>query len=225
MKKDKSLIILGDSAFAEVAYQYFQFDSSYQVIAFAVEKTHLTKESMFGLPVVAFEDLEKYFAPENTFFFAALVYSQLNRLRTRLFLSAKNRGYLPASYISSKAFIWQGVEIGEHAFIFEDNTIQPFVKIGSNCILWSGNHIGHHSVINDNCFVASHAVISGFCTIGTNSFIGVNATISNDVKIGTDNWIGLGVTIAKDTLDGQLFKGPRSEVSKISALDFFRISE
>lgn len=225
MDKNRRLVILGDSAFAEVAYQYFQFDSEYDVVAFAVESQYLSKKKLFDLPVLPLEDLENYYTPVETYFFAALVYTNLNRLRTRLYLNAVGRGYLPASYISSKASIWPGVEIGNHAFIFEDNTIQPFVKIGSNCILWSGNHIGHHSKIEDNCFVASHAVISGFCTIGTNSFIGVNSTISNNVNIGPDNWIGIGATIVKDTVAGQLFKGPRSEPSNLSSLDFFRIKE
>ena len=90
-------------------------------------------------------------------------------------------------------------------------------------MLWSGNHIGHHSTIGENCFIASHAVISGFCHIGRNSFIGVNATIANNVDIGEDNWIGLGVTIAKSTGSNLLFKGSRSEVADISALDFFKV--
>ncbi len=32
----KNLVIVGDSAFAEVAYEYFTHDSPYTVVAFAV---------------------------------------------------------------------------------------------------------------------------------------------------------------------------------------------
>ena len=110
--------------------------------------------------------------------------------------------------------------MGEHCFIFENNTVQPFVKIEGNVVLWSGNHIGHHSVIRENCFVASHAVISGFCDIGRNSFVGVNATLSNNVVIGEDNWIGIGVTIVKNTEVNQLFKGEQSGPAAISAKRF-----
>ena len=225
MLKTKKIVLIGDSAFAEVAYQYFHFDSDFEVIAFSVEREFINRATLFGLPVVPFEDLEQHYDPAETFFYAALVYSSLNRLRTRLYHEAKNKGYTPASYISSRAFIWPNVVIGEHVFIFEDNTVQPFVTIESNCVLWSGNHIGHHSTIGENCFIASHAVISGFCNIGKNTFIGVNATIGNNVSIGADNWIGLGVTIAKSTSDNLLYKGSRSEIANISALDFFRVSE
>lgn len=86
----------------------------------------------------------------------------MNRVRTRLYREAKAKEFSIASYVSSKAFVWRNVEIGENCCIFEDNVIQPFVNIGNNVIIWSGNHVGHHSVIKDRCFIASYVVISGF---------------------------------------------------------------
>lgn len=225
MAKTKKLLIIGDSAFAEVAYECFTHDSDYEVVGFSVESAYLKKQALFGLPVVPFERIEEYFDPQQVSFFSALVYTQLNRLRTRLYASAKAKGYRPVSYISSRAFVWHNVVVGEHCFIFEDNTIQPFVKIGNNVVLWSGNHIGHHSIIRDNCFIASHAVISGFCDIGQNTFIGVNATLANNVTIGDDNWIGIGVTIVHDTAVNSLFKGVQPEPAKISTLRFFKVQE
>ena len=225
MPKSKKIVIVGDSAFAEVAYECFTHDSEYEVVGFSVEAAYLRKTELFGLPVVPFEQIEKYFAPVEVDFYAALVYSQLNRLRTRLYLAAKSKGYKPASYISSHAFIWHNTTMGEHCFVLEDNTVQPFVKIGNNVVLWSGNHIGHHSVVQDNSFIASHVVISGFCSIGRNSFIGVNATLANNVSIGEDNWVGINVSIARNTGDNQLFKGEQPEPSRISSTRFFKVKE
>lgn len=221
--KTKKIVILGDSAFAEVAYECFTHDSEYEVVGFSVETAYLTKSELFGLPIVPFEQIEEHFAPGEVYFYAALVYSQLNRLRTRLYQAAKAKGYKPASYISSRAFVWHNVVFGEHCFVFEDNTLQPFVKIGNNVVLWSGNHIGHHSVVQENCFISSHVVISGFCNIGRNAFIGVNATLANNVTIGEDNWIGIGVTMVKDTEANQLFKGEQPEPAKISSTRFFKV--
>ncbi len=203
----KNLVIVGDSAFAEVAYEYFTHDSPYTVVAFAVEREFLTKESLFGLPVVALDELTEQFPAATHDFYAALVYTQMNRLRTRLYLKLKDMGYVPASYISSRAFVWPNAELGEHCFIFEDNTVQPFVHIGDNVVLWSGNHIGHHSVIKDNCFVSSHVVVSGFCTVGANCFIGVNATFGNNLEVGDDCLIGAGALIARDVPEDSLVKG------------------
>ncbi len=223
--KTKKVVIIGDSAFAEVAFECFTHDSDYEVVGFAVETAYLTKKELFGLPIIPFDQIEEYFDPKNIHFYAAIVYSQLNRLRTRLYCAAKTKGYQAASYISSRAFVWHNVELGEHCFIFEGNTLQPFVKIGNNVVLWSGNHIGHHSIIQDNCFIASHVVISGFCNIGCNTFLGVNANCANNVVIGKDNWIGQGVTIAKNTEADQLFRGEQSDVAKVSATRFFKVKE
>lgn len=221
--KNKKLVLIGDSAFAEIAYEYFSKDSDYEVVGFTVEGNYLKKERLFGLPVVPFERVESYFSPNEHDVFAALVYTNLNRLRTRLASLAKAKGYRLASFVSPKAFLWPNVVIGEHCFIFEDNTVQPFVRVGNNVVLWSGNHIGHHSEIKDNCFIASHAVISGFCEIGENSFIGVNATFANNLKIGKDNWIGPGFAIMKDTPDGAFFKAKQPLAAEISSLDFFKV--
>jgi sugar O-acyltransferase (sialic acid O-acetyltransferase NeuD family) len=211
VKKDHPLIVVGDSAFAEIAYEYFTHESPYEVVAFAVESAFLKRTELFGRPIVAFEEIEQRFAPPEHFFFAANVYTQLNRLRTRLYQAAKHKGFRPASFISPHAFVWKNVELGEHCFIFENNVVQPFVKMGSNVVLWSGNHIGHHSVIQDNVFVASHAVISGYCDIGKNCFVGVNATIANNIRVGADCVIGAGALVARHVEEDRVVKGAPGE--------------
>jgi sugar O-acyltransferase (sialic acid O-acetyltransferase NeuD family) len=223
--KSQRIVILGDSAFAEVAYECFTHDSPYEVVAFAVESAFLKKTSLFGLPVLPLETLEEHFAPAETHFYAAVVYTQLNRLRARLYAAAKSRGFKPASYVSSRAFVWRNVKLGEHCFIFEDNTVQPFAALGDDVVLWSGNHIGHHSSIGDHCFVSSHVVVSGFCQVGAHSFLGVNSAIANNVTIAPDNWIGPGLVISRDTPPNVIFKGVDPEPAKVSATRFFKVRD
>ena len=223
MEKTRKLVIVGDTAFAEIAYEYFTHDSDYEVVAFSVERDYLKRKELFGLPVVPFETLEEAYSPADHSVYCANVYTQLNRLRTRLAAEAKQKGYQLASYISSAAFVWPNVKMGEHCFIFEDNTVQPFVSVGANVVMWSGNHIGHHSTIGDNCFISSHVVISGFVEVAENCFLGVNSTIVNNVKIGRDCWLGPGVTILRDTPDAVFFKPGKSEISSVSTLDRFKI--
>lgn len=225
IEKKKRLLIIGDSAFAEVAYECFTYDSEYEVVGFAVETAYRKKDILFGLPVIDLENANKFYKPSEVEFYAALVYTNLNRLRTRLYKLAKSMGYRPASYISSSAFIWRNVEIGEHCFIFENNTLQPFVNISDNVVLWSGNHIGHHSHIYDNCFLSSHVVVSGFCSIGTNTFLGVNASIGNNVKIAEDNWIGPGVVLTANTEANQLFSFEKTIPARVPATRFFKVTE
>jgi len=207
MEKTRKLVIIGDSAFAEIAYEYFTHDSEYEVVAFSVEREFQKRTELFGLPVVAFETLQESYAPATHHFFAANVYTQLNALRTRLYLEAKKKGYAPASYISPHAFVWRNCEIGEHCFIFENNVVQPFARIGDNVILWSGNHIGHHSVVKSNCFISSHVVVSGFVEIGESCFVGVNTTMANNINIGKNCLIGAAALVLADVPDDQTVVG------------------
>jgi sugar O-acyltransferase (sialic acid O-acetyltransferase NeuD family) len=203
----RDLLILGDSAFAEIAYEYFTHDSDYRVVGFAVEREYLRRESLFDLPVIALDEAPRRFPAASHSFYAALVYTQGNRLRARLYREAKALGYAPASYVSSRAFVWRNVILGEHSFVFESNVVQPFVTIGDNCVLWSGNHIGHHSRIGDDCFVSSHVVVSGFCAIGNRCFMGVNSTVANNISIGSDCVVGAAATIVRDVPDGRTVVG------------------
>jgi sugar O-acyltransferase (sialic acid O-acetyltransferase NeuD family) len=222
---ERKLIVVGNTAFAEIAAEYFDVDSDYDVVGFSVEREYLTQSTFAGHPVVPFEELEESFAPDEHDVYVAATYTQLNRLRTRLADAAKERGYGLASYISSRAFLWRNVELEEHCFIFEDNTVQPFVRLGRNVVLWSGNHIGHHSTIGDNTFVSSHVVISGFCTIGENCFLGVNATIANNISLGRDVWLGPSTNVVKDVPDGTFVKPTASEYGSRSTLEFFGVTD
>jgi sugar O-acyltransferase (sialic acid O-acetyltransferase NeuD family) len=208
----KKLVIFGLGHFADIAFEYFSIDSDYQVVAFTVHREFIVQDKHLGLPVIPFEEVSDYYDPSLHAFFAAVLYLRMNDFRLQIALEAKNMGYQLASYISSHAFIWRNVQLGEHCFIFEDNTIQPYVSIGFNNILWSGNHIGHHSRIGDNCFISSHVVISGSCEIRGSSFIGVNSTLSNNVSLGLRTWVGPGVLITKDVPEGSLVLGSSSKV-------------
>lgn len=219
------LIIIGDGEFAEIAYEYFTHDSDYEVEAFTVEKEYLKKDYLFGLPVVPFEDLESIYNPENFDAFVAVTYTQLNRVRTRLYNEAKKKGYKLASYVSSCAFVWHDVKIGENCFIFENNVLQYHVELGNNIVLWSGNHVGHRAKIGDNCFVTSHVVISGYCEIGENSFLGVNSTLADFLKIGKDCIIGAGSNIVRNTEDAKVYVGNPGKPMKKSSYEAFDVKE
>ena len=225
MKKSKDLIIIGAGETAILAYEYFTHDSDYDVIAFAVESAFVQEETLYELPVITVEDLQEKYPARSCELFVAISSGKLNRNRAKIYFNLKALGYEFASYISSKAFVWHNVEIGENCFILEDNTIQPFVKIGNDVVLWSGNHLGHRTVVGDHCFVSSHCVISGFCEIGRYSFLGVNCTLEDHVRIAEDNFIGAGALIQKETEPKCLHQEKQTVLSKINTHRLFRIKE
>jgi sugar O-acyltransferase (sialic acid O-acetyltransferase NeuD family) len=209
------LVIFGTGDIAQLAHFYFSSDSEYKVVAFTVDAEYLTDTTLCGLPVIAFEEVTTHFAPEQCKIFVALSYSKLNAVRKEKYLAAKALGYRLASFISSHATVLNEGHIGDNCFIFEDNTIQPFVTIGNNVTLWSGNHIGHHSIIKDHCFIASHVVVSGGVEIGEQCFIGVNATLRDHIKIGGKCVIGAGALLLADAAPEGVYIGAATERSKV----------
>jgi len=221
MKKKGKIVIIGAGEFAQIAYEYFTHDSPYEVVAFSAEKKFIDKNELLGLPVVSFEELERSYSPKDYGVYVAVTYTQLNRVRTRLYKAAKAKGYLPVSYVSSKAFVWHNVDIGENSFVFENNVLQHMVKIGNNVVLWSGNHVGHRTVIRDNVYVSSHCVISGYCDIGESCFLGVNSTYNDRVKVAKDCIIGSGALVIRDTEPGKVYVGsPAKALDKSSYQSF-----
>jgi len=211
----KSLVIFGMGDLAQLAHYYFDADSEYETVAFTADSDYIKDPLFCGLPVVAFEDIFDKYPPNAHTLFIALGYSKLNSIRKEKFCAAQHLGYNLATYISPRATILNGGNIGQNCFILEDNTIQPFVSIGNNVTLWSGNHIGHHSVICDHTFVASHVVVSGGCEIGEQCFIGVNATLRNHIKVGDRCVLGAGALLLRDAEPDGVYIGQATERSTV----------
>ena len=214
MEKIK-VIIFGIGEISQIAHHYLQEDERYEVCGFTMDNEFIEEKKFKNLSIIPYHLIEQKFPADKFKLFIPLGYAQVNKLREKKFIEARNKGYDFISYIHPKANISSNANIGKNCFIFEDNTIQPYVTIEDNCILWSGNHIGHHSTIKANCFITSHVVISGGCEIGENTFIGVNATLRNHIKVGKSNVIGASALILNNTEDNKVFMEKGTEASKV----------
>lgn len=210
--EEEKLVIFGTGGFAQVACFYLTKDSPYKVVAFTADRDHIQKKELLGLPIIPFEEIEKSYPPDEFKMFVAIAYKNVNKLRAEKYNEAKSKGYELITYVNSKAVHWGDTEIGDNCFIFENQTIQPFVKIGNDVIIWSGNHIGHHSVIGDHCFISSHVVISGYVKIEPYCFLGVNATIRDAITIARECVIGMGAVIVKNTIEKGVYIGKAAEL-------------
>lgn len=204
-------VIFGTGDIAQIAAYYFERDDIAQVVAFTVDSAYMPDTPEFeGRPMVPFEDLDAVYPPAEYELFIALSYAQMNRLREQKYLDAIARGYRLLSYVSPQCTYRSQFPPGRNCFIFEDNTIQPFVRIGDNVTLWSGNHIGHHSLIADHVFVSSHVVISGHCSVGSHSFLGVNSTVAHGVQVAEGTLLGAGAVLTKDSEPNGVYVPPRT---------------
>lgn len=206
----RKLVIFGTGDIAQIAQDYFEKDTEYNVAAFCLDSAYREEDTYLEKPLVDFESLEANYPPAEYDLFIALSYTEMNRLRHRKFDEAIKKGYDLPSYISPNCTYLSKYDCGKNCFIFEDNTIQPYVKIGNNVTIWSGNHIGHHSEIKDHNFISSHVVISGHCEIESYCFLGVNSTIGHQVKIAEGCLIGAGAIITKSTDEEGVYVAPRT---------------
>jgi len=197
-------VIFGTGDMARIVHYLFSTDSDYEVVASCVSRQYLEGDRYLNTPLVAFEEVQQHYPPEQYHMFVAIGYRNVNTLRRDIYLQAKAKGYQLATYKSSRATILSD-DIGENTLISEDNTIHPFVHIGDNVVVWSGNHIGHDATIGDHCFITLHAVISSRVHMGERSFVGVNATIRNKINIGIQTVVGAGAWISRDTPDFSVY--------------------
>lgn len=206
----EKIIIVGNSANSRLARFYFDRDTNYTVVGYALNKDYITTDTFDGMPVYAIEDLEQHFPPSECDAFVAVGYNKMNKVREKLYNEMKAKGYKLPNYISPRCSFLTNEPIGDNNFILEDNTIQPFVKIGSNNVLWSGNHIGHDGTIGDHNFITSHVVVSGFVEIKSHCFLGVNATIRDAITIESETLIAAGAIIMKSTVPQGVYLPARS---------------
>ena len=207
------VVIFGNSHWASLAAFFLMYDSPHEVAAFTVDRKYLRGGTFENRPLVAFDDVQNQYPPDDYAMFVPVSFKQMNHLRAGKYAEAKAKGYDLISYVSSKATVWPGFTCGDNCFILEGNNIQPFVQVGSDVVMWSGNHIGHHSVIKDHVMITSHVVISGSCTIEPYSFLGVNATIRDETIIARETLVGAGATILKDTAEFTVHKSKSTEAA------------
>lgn len=209
------LVIFGNSTIAELAHYYFTEESEYEIVGFTADRDFVTEPTLFGLPVVPFDEVTQKWDPKTHKMFVALSYAKLNRLREEKFKAAQNLGYDLVSFVSKDASCAKNAKIGKNCFILENVVVQPFVEIGDNVTIWSGTHVGHHVKVQDHCFITSQVVISGGVNVGKNSFLGVNATIRDHIDIADFSLIGAGTLILQTTEPESLYIGTASTPSRV----------
>ncbi len=211
------VIVFGTRELSLMNYFYLTHDSPLEVVAFTTDGAYIEEDTVCGLPVVPFEQVETIYPPTEHQMSILLGYRDVNRLRAQKYSQAKAKGYQLVSYISSKAIVWPGVEIGDNCYIYENAIVQPFVTIGNNVVVSVDGLIGHHSQVKDHCFVAARATILGCSTVEPYCLLGTNATVVDGITIARECIIGAGSIITSDTRErGVYISKPAELLSKPS---------
>jgi acetyltransferase-like isoleucine patch superfamily enzyme len=193
------VVLFGAGRGAEVAHRFLAGDSEHEVVAFTVDSVNLRQKEYRGLPLVAFEEVQRFYPPDGFTMLILLGYQQMNGLRAQKYTEARGKGYVLESYVASDIFRVGPIAVGENCFILDNQSISLDVKIGNNVVMWSSNHIGDLSVIDDHAWVSSHVTIAANVRVGERAFLGIGATIGNGVTIGSNSFVGAHLLVASDT--------------------------
>jgi sugar O-acyltransferase (sialic acid O-acetyltransferase NeuD family) len=211
------LIIYGNSQMAEVAFARFSLDPAYTVRGFTVDAALLDKPSLFGLPVVPFEDVQRQFPPAAVLMHVAVGPVRACRIRADRFESARRLGYRFAGHVEAGAFVDPSARLGANCWIGHGAYVGPYAKLGDQVTLATHAVVSHHCVVEEHCFLSLGCAISGSVRIGARVFIGANATIRDRVVLGEGSIVGAGVTIRHDTAPGSVFAAPEPVALSIGA--------
>jgi sugar O-acyltransferase (sialic acid O-acetyltransferase NeuD family) len=205
-------IILGNGGLAETVYCFLTYDSPHEVAAFTVNMEYIAQDTLLGLPVVPFEDVESLFPAFRHKMIVSIGFQKRNRVREEKYLQAKEKGYDLISYVSSKATTWPALAVGDNTIITPNTYIGPFARIGNNVFVAPDAMISHHVVIKDHCYIAPGAVILGRVTVEPYCLIGANSTIREGVTVARECIIGAGVTITENTEERRVYRAPAPEL-------------
>lgn len=200
-------ILFGGGNFASLGWYCLTHDSDQTVAGFTVDRDYLSERQVHGVPVVAFEELEGRFPPDDHAVLLPLGPHGMNRLRQSRFEAAKARGYAISNYLSSRAITWPDLEVREGVMIFEGTVVQPFARIGADTIVRSSVHVSHHVRIGEHCFIAAGVCFGGGAVVEDRCFIGLNATIRDNVRIASGCLIAAGALVMSDTEPDGLYIG------------------
>ena len=193
------VVLFGTGRGASIAHRFLAADTDHEIVGFTVDGANISMKDYRGLPVVAFEEVQKLYPPESCRMLILLGYQQMNGLRQQKFAAAKAKGYTLETSIASDIFQAEPIKAGENCFIMDNQSISLDVEIGDNVVMWSSNHIGDLTRVADHAWIASHVTVAANARIGGRAFLGIGATVTNGVSIGAESFIGANLMVSADT--------------------------
>lgn len=206
----EKIIIFGIGQLAQLLHEYIQDDGQFEIVAFTADNPEVN--TLFGLPVVEFNELEKQYAPSDYKILIVIGYSERNQKRRKVFERVKNKGYSMVNYIHRSSIVPKSTIMGENCIILENNVFQPHVTIGDDMGMLSSNVVSHHVQIEDHCFLTEHVCVGGRVKIGTGSTLGLNSTIKQRVIISPNTFVGANVYLRSDSSKNSVYEAPEPKI-------------
>jgi len=199
MKQKDGIVIFGIGPISKTIFYDSKKSGKYHISCFTADKKYIKTDTLCGLPIIAFEQIEKQYRPEK---FDMLVVNAGvaagTASRKDMFLRAKNKGYKLINYINDKADVLEDITLGHNNIIMSNTHIGPAGTMGDNNFIRENIYLGHDFNIGNHNVLAPGSNFGGSCEIGDLNFIGMGTTIINNIKIKDANLIGAGSLVIRD---------------------------
>lgn len=218
-------IIYGNGAIARLLFSYTRH--SMDIAGFTVDDVSIVDnaDSYLGLPLVPFSRVEKQFDATSHNMIIAIGFIEMNELRVRKYLEARQKGYRFASFVHESVYMHDDVVIEENCVILDHVSIHPGCRIGRSTFISSNVNIGHDCSVGEANWINSGVAIAGGCDIGAGSFFGVNSSAGHGLRIGPRNFIAANTFINKHTEEDQVYLSEPGQLFKLKSKSFLTFSQ
>lgn len=192
-----SVIIYGAGPYGRIFLSEVRKHRILDIEAFTVDRDYLVAEVLDGLPVVAFEDVEKIYPPSKYDMIVVCGYTRM-RNRIEMYEKAKKKRYSLINYISPESNIEGNLKMGDNNIIFGGVHIGFDGELGSGNIIRQNCYLGHNFFIGNHNIISVGAILGGYIIVGNLNFFGFRVTSSGFRKIGSENLIGMGSVLTKN---------------------------
>ncbi len=204
--------IVGIGEYSSMMCRYFKNTEGKPVDAYTVPGEFIKEKELNGIPVIAAEELNSRFSPEQCRLIMGIGYRDMNQIKQKEFGRYKSLGYDFINYIHPTAIIEKDVVIGEGNNIFEGVIIQSGVSIGDANLIYGGALVAHDTTIGSFNSLSVKACVAGCTTVGNNCFLGANSTVRDHLNIADFTLVGAGVYAGKETEEFDVVVGARSTI-------------
>lgn len=199
------LIILGTTIYSATTRKILEKEGV-NVVGYSTYREYMNGNEYEGLPVFPFQDLDLIFGTDKFMVINTIGYSNMNKIREKVYYDIKRKGYQLYTFISKNALVYTD-DIGEGSLIMPNAYIGPYVKLGTCCVINPGAQLSHHISMGNFNFIGRGVIIGGDVKICNNCFIGLHSTIKNKIKISDYTIVGSGSNVIKSTEENCVYVG------------------
>lgn len=192
------VLLNGTGPLGRMVFHLLDLDPRYRVRAFTAPARYCTEPTLFGVPVIAHDDIADAVPPGEVECLSLLGGLGGWEARRDHFATMVGLGYAHTDYVHPTAVIQGPRSWGVNTVVFPYAMIGYGGRIGDDAVIREKAYLGHDHRIGSHVFLGVGATIGGGCAIGDGAYIAMESTVSNDVAIGEGAFIGIGSLVLKD---------------------------